>query len=395
MKAAQTSASPHIASRPGRAAVVKPPAPPFQNFSTLTGIPVSVYAPIDLPHALELFGKDFRVHISTHFTFNPDTVSRAAAGVSLDAGMRKFAPAQHQLLRTVARVAAGKHKATETTKRLIAKHFEPVVPGAQMRQALDGADLPLEPKSDWDTVLQGLEKSEDEFLKALCRLLAACDAHALYVRALVKGGQSEQAVAYVDRLFRPDIEAWVGFNPSLVLNLYVPVEVALKAIAWAECRGPHPKAGPDPHTSCLDSLLLPGRRPMGHWLAEVCAASGCRNLRQLETRLPPQATHHGRPISHDLLRKWSSCTKVVMPAAAMPSVVAAVRGKNWVDTLPNRFYVARFLTFLCDLLRAGTEGARPAWEDVQAQVRSRYAQAYRLQVLHSCLTRDVSPAASA
>jgi hypothetical protein len=353
---------------------------PYKNFSTLAGVPVSVYAPIELPHPLELFGKNFRVHISTHFTFNPDTVSRAAADVSLDAGLRKAAPAAHQLLRKVAYVAAGKHKPSESTKRIIAKEFEPVVPSETMLRALDGGDVPLEPRSDWDTVLQGLERGKDEFLKHLCRLLAACDAHALYVRALTKGGQTKQAVAYVDRLFRPDIEAWVRFNPSLVLNLYVPVEVALKAIAWAECRGPHPEAGPDPHTSCLDSLLLPGRRPMGHWLAEVCAASGCRNLRQLETRLPPQAMHHGRPISHDLLRKWSSCVKVVMPAAAMPPVIAAVRGKNWVDTLPSRFYVARFLTFLCDLLTAGTMGERPAWEDVQAQVRSRYAQAYRLQV---------------
>jgi hypothetical protein len=361
---------------------------PQQKVGPVPGIPVSLYAPIELPHPLELFGKNLRVHISTHLTFNPDTVCRAVLDTSLDAHMRRAAPGQHQLLRKLAYVAAGKHKPTQTTKRLIANQFASVVPMERMLRALDGADVPLEPSSDWETVLKGAEKGQDQFLKDLCRVLGACDAHALYVRALMKSGQSEQAVAHVDALFGRDLEAWSGLNASLMPRLYLLVEVALKALAWAECRGPHPESGPDPDTSCLDPLLLPGRRPMGHWLAEVCAASGCRNLRQLETRLPPHAMHHGRTISHDLLRKWASCAKVVMPAAALPSVVAAVRGKNWVDTLPNRFYVARFLTFLCDLLRAGTMGERPTWEAVQAQVRSRYEQAYRLQVAHLPRTRD-------
>ena len=350
-----------------------------KNTHALAGIPVSVYAPLELAHRLELFGNEFKVHISTHFTFNPDTISRAVMDVSLDASMRRWAPAAHQLLRKVAYVAAGKHQPSETTKRLIVRHLEPVVPSDEVRRALDGHDDPVQPRSDWDTFLKGLEGGQDEVLKDLCRCLAACDAHALHIRALARAGAPEAAQAHVAALFNADISAWVDLNPSLQPLLYVLIEVALKALAWVECRLEKLPDGAPTQASCLDGLLAPGRRPLGNWLGEVCAASGCRNLGQLADRLQWRSQYHERPISHDLLRKWSSSRKLLMPAAAMPATLAAVGPRNWAETLPGRFYAARLLTFLCALLRAGTNGPTPSWEEVQDQLRSRYAHAYRLQ----------------
>lgn len=373
-KSAHIDSAEHAAQPPGRR------ARPAQRSDGLGGIPVSVYAPIDLPHPLELFGKSFRVHISTHFTFNPDTLSRAVMDVSLDAGMRKWAQESHQLLRKMAYVAAGKHTPSETTKRLIAKHFEPAVPGSVMRQALDGYDVRLAPRSDWDTVLQGLQRSQDQALKDLCRCLSACDAHALHVRALAFTGRPEAARAHVDALFRADTEAWVDLHPSLVPILYVLVEVALKAVAWLECRLPQPAAGPSQRPSWLEGLLEPGSRPMGHWLSQVCEASGRRNLGQLGKKLEWREKYRGKAISHDRLRKWASSKTVLMPQAAMWPVLSAVSDARSVEVLHGQFLAARLFTFLCALLRAGTRGERPQWEIVQAHLRSQYANAYRLQV---------------
>ncbi|WP_431273640.1 hypothetical protein ACQ858_15880 [Variovorax ureilyticus] len=354
----------------------RPRAP--QAFNAIAGIPVSAYPGLDLPHPLELFGKELKVHVSTHFTFNPDTISRAVADVSLDAGMRKWADLAHQRLRQVAYVAAGKHRPSKTTRSLIARHLAPAAPTDVTLGALAAHDERVHPRSGWQTVLDGLQNGSDEALKDVCRCLAACDAHALHVRALAVARKPDAAIAHVAALLEADVAAWVELNPSLHVMLYALVEVALKTVAWLECRSSNPQASPPPETS-LDGLLLPGHRPIGHWLSEVCDASDCRNLGELSAKLEWRSTYGKGPIAHDLLRKWSSCRRTVMPAAALGPVLGAVRLPTGAPALRSRFYAARLLTFLCALLRAGTDGPRPGWDEVQAQLRSRYAQAYRLQ----------------
>lgn len=355
------------------------PRRPPQTFNAVAGIPVSVYAALDLPHPLELFGSEFKVHISTHFTFNPDTIARAVTDMSLDAGIRKWASDAHQLLRKVAYVAAGKHQPSETTKRVIARHLAPVVPADATLRALAGHDESVQPRSDWQTFLDGMQGSSDDAVKDICRCLAACDAHALHVRSLAVAGQPDAAIAHVAELLEADVAAWVELNPSLQPPLYVLVEVALKTMAWLECRAFGPQASPPPEKSGLDGLLLPRRRPVGHWLSQVCDASVCHNLGELSAKLAWRSTYRADPISHDLLRKWSSCKRTVMPTAALGPVLGAVRVRSRVEALESSFYAARLFTFLCALLRAGTRGPKPSWHDVQAQLRSRYLQVYRLQ----------------
>lgn len=357
-----------------------PSSPAHTRTSTLAGIPVSVYAPLELPHPLELFGRDFPLHISTHFTFNPDTLSRAVVDVSLDAGMRQHAPALHQLRRKLAYVLTGKHRPSRTTSRLIAKHYERFESPDQIRRWLQGSPTPAHPRSDWGAVLQGLGAHGDQPLRLLCECLAACDAHALHVRALALSGEPAKAEAYVAALFQPDIEVWVDLNPTLLPKLYVLVEVALKATAWLECRLPQPPGGPDTQVSCLDGLLRPGSRPMAHWLQEVLQASRCRNLAQLANKLQWRSKYRGRALTHDRLRKWASCQAVLMPHAAVYPTLAAVSNKRLAEVLHARFFAARLFTFLCAVLRAGTVGEQRRWDDVQQHLRSRYAHAYRLQV---------------
>ncbi len=68
-----------------------------------------------------------------------------------------------------------------------------------------------------------------------------------------------------------------------------------------------------------------------------------------------------------------------MPPAAVTPVLSGVLIDERADLLKSRFYVARFLTFICDLTWAGTEGATPVWAQSQKQIESRYAQLYQLE----------------
>jgi hypothetical protein len=346
-------------------------------------LPVTDYPPVQLPHAFELFGQ-LKVHISTGFTFSPDTLARAVLDTSLDAVLRRHLPQWHLLIREFVYSVDGKHTPSPTTKRRLLKELAPIIPQSALCDALDGQQVATQRVSDWASMLQGLHGGGG-LLNELATCLAGCDAHLLqFVAELAQQQGKAAADAHLQSLFCEELAAWRALNPRLLMQVCLLVEVALKALAWLECRADQPSAGPDPQTSCLDVLLAPGRRPMGHWLAEVCASSGCANLRKLADELHWRVTYHRKPISYDLLRKWSGSSTVLMPAAAMPLVLAGVRKKNWAETLPNRFYVARFLTFVCDLLRAGSTGEAIApWEEVQAQVRSRYEQAYRLQVAHA------------
>lgn len=384
---------PASAAAPSAARQRRPPLPAAAERGPGTPLlPVSAYPPLELPHPLQLFGREFKVRLSTRLTFSPDTLARAVLDTSLDAVLRKEMPQWHLLLRKLLYTAQRKHTPSSTTKQLLVTQLAPVIPVESLRRALAGEEVASAPSSDWATVLQGLKDGGGE-LNALATCLAACDAHLLEFVAPLARQDKGAANTHLEMLFAEEIATWRALNPHLLMQVCLLVEVALKALAFVEFQGPHPAAGPDPRASCFDVLLSPGLRPVGQWLKEVYTASDCKNLGQLAGRLEWRSKYHGRHISHDLLRKWSSSKKGVMPAPAMRPLLAAVRQKNWADTLPGRFYVARFFTFICDLLRASTIGEPPAWELVQAQVRSRYAQAYRLQVLHVPPARGSMPAA--
>lgn len=70
-----------------------------------------------------------------------------------------------------------------------------------------------------------------------------------------------------------------------------------------------------------------------------------------------------------------------MPQVAIRPVSRSVRvrERERFDRLQDRYYVARFLTFLCDLVWAGIPGETPTWTDIQAQLKSRYSQVYLLE----------------
>lgn len=380
-KGAASQASHTILSQPAR----RGGRPPKQH-DTLAGIPVSAYAPVGLPHPLELYGPRFLVHISTPLTFHPDTLSRAVLGTGMDGAIRKLAPRAHQFMRKMAYLAAGKHRLSAGMRGLIEKELVPPFPGAlkaDLLRGLDGEEVESQPSSHWSLLLQGLRRHDPGALELICQCLSACDAHGLYMRQLARRGQVQAAEDHLRTLLEPDIRAWLHLNAQLQSELYVLVEVALKALAWLECQLEPPAGAHDPQRSSLAELLSAGHRPIGNWLVEVCQHSRRANLADLANHLWFKSRYLARPLKHDLLRKWASSTELLMPRAALPAVLAGTPVLAERKRLEARFDVARFFTFVCAVLRAGTHGTPQPWEMVQEQVRSRYEQAYRLQVLHA------------
>ena len=345
-------------------------------------IPQSVYAPVPLARPLSVFGSTFEVHLSASCTLNPGTAFLAVMDTSLLTFLRKETPALFQHLRTLIYAGTGKHRPSKTTRKRV-QHDLKLLDSEAVSAILDGRKPPPEPhRSDWRLVLLGMGEGESNFVRDIATNLASWDDQALHIRALTQAGKKDQAHASTEAMLGTSPLAWQALNPRVLnaLQILIPVESSLQTLARLMCSADSPSLDLPSRESQITQLLEPGRRPLGHWLREVQHASGCTSLSDLAQRLlSVGARHHGRTISHDLLKKWSSSKNVVMPLTAVKPVLCSLRIREHAERLQNRYHVARFLTFLCDLTLAGTPGEAPAWVDIQAQIKSRYSQVYRLE----------------
>lgn len=352
-----------------------------------TELPISRFAPLKLERPMSLFGA-LPVHLSSALTFSPDTVMRAVADFGFQELMRGKTPGVHALFRKLLYVAKGKHKLSTGLRQLAVSELSFlsfVLPPGDIERSLDDPRHQSSgPRSDWEMALRGLQSGGDErhddILGLLCHWLTACDEHGNYVQDLVASGAKEAAETHLLELIGPSHEAWKGLNPNLAMYVLAPLDVSLMTLARLEWQTAKTERGEAPAESDLSSLLQPEARPLGHWLAEVCKRSDSLNLGALTRALFRQgALYRGDVVSHQRLQKWARSKEVAMPPEALEPTLKALRAPEDRQTLENRFYAARFFTFLCDLARSATVGSAPAWEEVQAQVKSRYAGAYRRQ----------------
>lgn len=350
-------------------------------------LPVSRFAPLKFERPLSLF-PSLPVHLSSPLTFSPDTVMRVVADISLQELLRSKVPPVHALFRKLSYVARGRHQLSPGLRNLALSELSFVsfvLPRAEVERSLDDPKhQPSSPRSDWELALRGLQSGGDErtddILGLACHWMTACDAHGNYAHDLVLAGKTQEAEARLRELLSPSHEAWKRLNPNLAMYALAPLDVSLMALARLEWQTANMERGEAPAESMLTSLLEPGARPAGHWLREVSERSDCANLGALSRALfCKHARYREDVVSHARLQKWARSKEVVMPPQALEPVLMALQAPHDREALENRFYAARFLTFLCDLVRSATLRTAPGWDEVQEQVERRYAEAYRRQ----------------
>jgi len=304
-----------------------------------TKIPLSLYAPVPLARPLSVFGAMFEVHLSASCTLNPSTALHAVMGTTLLTFLRTENPALLQNLKTLLYAGTGKHRPSNTTRTLIRHDLKLLCPEA-VAALLDGQEPPPSPPhSDWRLVLRGMGDGESNFVRDIATDLATWDDQALHIRALVRAGKQDQARAHTEALLGTGLPAWEALNPGLLQapQVLMLVESSLQALARLTCGIDMPSVDLPSRESPITQLLAPGRRPLGHWLHEVQQASDCTSLANLaQCLLSVGASHHHRPISHDLLKKWSSSKNVIMPRTAVKPVLRSVRIRERADRLQDR-----------------------------------------------------------
>ena len=120
---------------------------------------------------------------------------------------------------------------------------------------------------------------------------------------------------------------------------------------------------------------MPDKKPIGHWLIELLSVTKCANLREFECFMASKdITLRNKVVSYDLLKKWSSGQQLISILAA-ECVLNAIIDQVEKKRLRLLFFKARFLSFLCDLVIAGTNKDKPqSWMLTQDTIFQRYSQ---------------------
>lgn len=343
-------------------------------------IPVSTYAPISLERPLGLFGKTFRVHISTGLTLSPDTVLQVLFGIGLLQLMRTDQGRPDRTLNALLRAGTGRNKVSGTTRKLIEQQLGTFLSSEVLDAVLQGNEPTTPPpwRSDWEVVQQGLgEPGEDDLYQLVARL-ARLDRLAWSARQLADNGSPEDGMALLRSHIALPHEGWRQYNPNLSLAVAFLVDISLQTLAWLECRSvpEHPVDDAEVPASSLFALLAAGKKPIGHWLLRMQNSAACASLRDFSALMAGKGIkRHDYYVSHDLLKKWSS-GRQLMPGKARDCVLEAVGGRVDAEREQRWFATARFLSFLCDLVIAGTREAPPSWAAAQEQISKRYGEVY-------------------
>ncbi|MCZ8294433.1 MAG: hypothetical protein O9312_13035 [Hylemonella sp.] len=307
---------------------------------------------------------------------------------SLEGVVRRLEPGAHQTLRKVRYTLDGSHKPSSTTERLIACGFVAVHPPEMTMQVLRGelreSELPR--VLPWRVLVRGMDAgpSLDEShapLRVLAGYMREREAFFARLKHHERANRHSPERRTMEGRWQAGQAAWRTLNPSLSLSAFLLVEEILHGIAhfdvmWAMYTPQH-LASP---ASRVLPLLEPKYRPMGHWLQEVGQACGVRGLRQLhEWLFQRDLRYKNRHISLDLLKKWSASRQFLMPFEALAPMLSTVPNRELVEPLEGRYFLTRLLTYLLDLVSAGSMDNPPDFAQAQAYIKSRYTEVHRLQ----------------
>lgn len=343
-------------------------------------------SPLPLARPLELFESECAVAGSVaHCLPDPDTAVRIVWGLSPDGTLRRLEPRMHQAMRKMRYILEKRHEPSETTVKVIAVTLAAVMPQGTTTRLLRGelAESDLPRFLPWREYQRGMGPVPDgSTTTAFDEIVAYVVGRETFYARLFhheRAGRDSPERAALEQRMQQGLVSWRALNPGLMRSVFPLVEELLHGIAWLELRL-RPSTQAD---SIVLALLAPKRRPMGHWLGDVSQASGAESLAGLEQVLFKldvryKGENKGNPfIKADTLKKWSASGQMLMPPHALSAVLSGVPEEQR-PRLEGRYFLARVLTYLMALVRAGTQGESPTWPGAQEQVRSRYTEVHRL-----------------
>lgn len=336
----------------------------------------SAFPALSLQRPLQVCKLNAGLLVSTPLTFSGHTLANAVLDTSVQSTLREYAPRMLDTLRILDYSVRGVHTPSMTTKRRLVNDFGGAFNANELEQALNGDSANFDLESQWAMLTKGFG-SRDWDLPFIASRLAAWDEIFLEGRSLHLQGKVEEAKAKVTQSIAPSIAAWRDLCPSLDVRLCMPTDTALQVMAQLEIQNAKNLSLELGQTSRISHLLGDTRRPMGHWLYSVIQDSKVKNLAEFGKLLHRlEVKHKGRAISYDRLKQWASATSIVLPADAAQALLKAVPIEEARLRLKGLFYLSRCMTFLVDIVQAGSTESLE-WSCAQSAVKRRYDKVYQ------------------
>jgi len=333
---------------------------------------------MQLERPLGVFGKSFKVELSTGLTLGPDTVMRAALRKSVLTFLRDSG--SELPLRQLVYALRGKHRITRTTRDTINRAMGPAFTLVEAVLGDHRAYEEMTRLSDWEAVaLTWGALSTTHPMDIVVATFVELDQVAKKGGQAVLSGNRAEAERLLCAAFGDDVQPeWLRLCPHLSLQGAILIETSLHVVARLEASLALSAQRPDARavTWVALELLAPKHRPLGNWLQQLCAAAGCQNYPQLaDLTLRKGICHRNgkRPITHGALKDWSRMKSGnLMSIEAWRELVKVLSLQAQQEGMIGRFALTCFLAFLCDLLRSTVHGDPPSWEEAQRVVAERY-----------------------
>lgn len=328
-----------------------------------------------LQRPLSVYGRRVDVLLSTAATLSPFTLVK----VFLAGEMREERKTgSDSLLKAMKASRSGARPATISTRHRVTELLKRYIRPEHLTFAVDKflkdevLLVNIRPPSLW-----GIFPLIDEDLTSAARLLEYFDSIFQCCATLKDEGNVGESVALFESVFGNPFTAWNQLNPNVDWMVTLALDTALMTVAqYGHLVAVEPVEAWSAVPPQAQSLIAPGRTPIGHWVAEVQLAAKQRNIsglaRWLNANMNP--TRLGQ-VTPDDLKKWSAGYKSIS-YSDMSAITDAFRLPSVSKKLHRRFFLAQALMFLCDWTRSSTKGAAPVWVDIQGLVRRRYDAIY-------------------
>jgi hypothetical protein len=329
---------------------------------------------VALQRPLRLFGRSFQVHISSSLTFSPVTVLEAAFGQSWLQLLRQDKRRPDVAMRDLWRGVTRRNRLSKTTRDKVKRFLREFFPPETLQPLLIG-EMPAHVPpvgTDWEILRQTIGPPGEDVSYRIMAEFARFDGIARAARDHLEHERTADVFQLVGGLIDDVKESWSNINPEIDVRVALLIDVSLKVWAYVENRRKSRRVASRVRASDLLALLQHGRMPIGHWLRDIQNSVGRRDLRDLSGLMAGKGIkRHKHLVSHDLLKKWSS-GRQLMPPEGRDCVLNGVGKRVDFNHEWQRSALARWASFLCDLVIAGTRGDPPSWSAAQEQIRRRY-----------------------
>lgn len=291
----------------------------------------------------KLLGKRFTFERSTALGLSPDTLLHALVGFDVLQFVEKN---EYKLFRALVAAGCAEETGSKLQQGTLDVLSKGMGPAGQPRSLNEIRAIPDELSTPWRILLRVMRSTLPRWERRVLARLAAFDRVAHQIPSAL---DIDREVERRRRVFLPSLAYWYETGLGLNWESTLVLDATLCHLAWIDID--NALLNPDAiHPFSIVGLAEPSRRPMRHWFDELLAETRCANLVALHNHLVKRrCLRHGRPISHDLLKKWAS-TERLMPYDAVVQLLGASNDDAFKARAHSRLCFARLLTVLGELL---------------------------------------------